>query len=338
MLVQFTDIHYIYIANDIKIQAMNILDFAINYPDEESCRKKFKEQRDRMGVTCRHCNCKEHYWLENKQAYECKRCRARQTLRSGTVMQHSNLPYRYWFVAMHLLTATKGSFSAAELQRQLGHKRYQPIWEMVNKLRDVMGKRDDEYTLEGAIELDDAFFSTEISLEERDKPLKRGRGSQKKTKVLVMAESKTVENPKPGKKPKKVRYLKMKVISDLKSGTITRNVKEHVESTADLTTDDSTSYTKLKEHVHSHTASVIPHQDLSKVLPWVHTAISNAKRQLLGVYYKIKPEYLQYYLNQFCYKFNRRYFGENQFERLLIAAVTYAPDFKSRIYNRNYCG
>ncbi|SFS95085.1 ISXO2-like transposase domain-containing protein, partial [Porphyromonadaceae bacterium NLAE-zl-C104] len=114
--------------------------------------------------------------------------------------------------------------------------------------------------------------------------------------------------------------------------------KEHVESTADLTTDDSTSYTKLKEHVHSHTASVIPHEDLSNVLPWVHTAISNAKRQLLGVYYKIKPEYLQYYLNQFCYKFNRRYFGENQFERLLIAAVTYAPDFKSRIYNRNYCG
>ena len=62
-----------------------------------------------MGVTCRRCNCKEHYWLENKQAYECKRCQARQTLRSGTVMQHSNLPYRYWFVAMHLLTAT-GSF------------------------------------------------------------------------------------------------------------------------------------------------------------------------------------------------------------------------------------
>lgn len=153
-----------------------------------------------------------------------------------------------------------------------------------------------------------------------------------------MAASKTVENPKAGKKPKKVRYLKMKVISDLKSGTIAKNVKEHVEITADLTTDDSTSYTKLKEHVHSHTASVIPNEELPNVLPWVHTAISNAKRQLLGVYYKIKPEYLQYYLNQFCYKFNRRYFGEKQFERLLIAAVTYAPDFKSRIYNRNSCG
>src|SRR5690554_7760566 len=48
-------------------------------------------------------------------------------------------------------------------------------------------------TLEGAIELDDAFFSTEISIEEKEKPVKRGRGSQKKTKVLVMAESKTVD-------------------------------------------------------------------------------------------------------------------------------------------------
>jgi len=149
-----------------------------------------------------------------------------------------------------------------------------------------------------------------------------------------MAESKTVENPKAGKKPKKVRYLKMKVISDLKSETITKNVKEHVENKADLTTDDSTSYTKLKEHVHSHTASVIPNEELSSVLPWVHTAINNAKRQLLGVYYKIKPEYLLYCLNQFCYKFNRRYFGEKQFDRLLIAAVSYTPDFKSRNYNR----
>ena len=75
---------------------------------------------------------------------------------------------------------------------------------MVNKLRDVRGKRDDEYTLEGAIELDDAFFSTEISLQERDNPLKRGRGSQKKTKVLVMAESKTVENPNRVRNPRRL--------------------------------------------------------------------------------------------------------------------------------------
>ncbi|MFV0392383.1 MAG: IS1595 family transposase, partial [Paludibacteraceae bacterium] len=48
---------------------MKILNFALNFPDEDTCRMKFKEQRDQIGVVCRHCNCKEHYWLENKQAY-----------------------------------------------------------------------------------------------------------------------------------------------------------------------------------------------------------------------------------------------------------------------------
>lgn len=201
-----------------------------------------------------------------------------------------------------------------------------------------MGKRDNEYQLKEEIEFDDAFFTAERTAQDKETPLKRGRGSQKKTKVLIMAESKPVDNPKSGKKPKKVRYIKMIVICDLKSDTMTDNVKKQVENTADLTTDNSTSYTKLEEHVNAHNAAVIPKEQIQKVLPWVHTAISNAKRQLLGVYYKIKPEYLQYYLNQFCYKFNRRYFGQSKFDRIFVAAVTYPADFKSRIYNRTNCG
>jgi len=92
-------------------------------------------------------------------------------------MENSKLPFMYWYVAMHLLTSTKKSFSAAELQRQLGHKRYQPIWEMVCKLRDVMGKRDNLYQLTDEVELDNAFITTLIPEEEKDKPLKRGVGS-----------------------------------------------------------------------------------------------------------------------------------------------------------------
>ena len=95
----------------------------------------------------------------------------------------------YWFIAMHLLTATKKSISAAELQRHLGHKRYQPIWEMMHKLRSVMGKRDDKYTLRGNIELDEDFFSTETPDTQKQEKLKAGAGSQKKSKVLVIAES-----------------------------------------------------------------------------------------------------------------------------------------------------
>lgn len=46
------------------------------------------------------------------------------------------------------------------------------------------------------------------------------------------------------------------------------------------------------------------------------------------MYHDIKPEYLQNYLNEFCYKFNRRYFGENLFDRLLVAAVSYKNQFR----------
>ena len=317
---------------------MNILEFIQKFPDEGACRLRFKEQRDQIGIVCRKCNCKEHYWLENKLCYECKHCHRRISLRSGTVMQSSKLPFRYWFVTMHLLTCTKNSFSTEELRRQLGHKRYQPIWEMANKLRDVMGKRDNEYQLSGQMELDDAFFTTEISQDQKDKPLKRGRGSQSKSKVLVMAESAFVDSPKNACRPKSVKHIKMQVIKDLKSITITNIVKEQVDKSAQLITDDSTSYYKLKEHVQSHEATVVVPDMIPILLPWVHIAISNAKRLLLNIHHKLKNEYLQYYLNEYCYKFNRRYFGDKIFDRLLITAVSYSPDFKSKIYNRTLCG
>ncbi|WP_286845649.1 MULTISPECIES: IS1595 family transposase [unclassified Proteiniphilum] len=317
---------------------MNLLKFIQEFPDESACRLKFKQERDKIGITCKRCNCQDHYWLENKSSYECKKCHSRTSLRSGTVLQNTKLPYRYWLIAIHLLTSTKKSFSTEELRLQLGHKRYQPIWEMVCKLRDVMGKRDDQYDLSGQIELDDAFFTTEIPDSQKGEPLKRGRGSQNKTKVLVMCESRFEDTPRKGQRPKRVGYLKMKVISDLKADTITPIVKEQVDENSELLTDDSTSYVDLKQHVQSHISKAIEPEELETVLPWVHVAIANAKRLLLDIHHKLKTEYLQYYLNEFCYKFNRRFFREKQFDRLVFAAVSYQSDFRTKIYNRTLCG
>jgi len=137
---------------------MNLLNFISQFPDEDSCKLKLKASRDKEGVICRHCGSKDHYWKSDKWQYECKICKTRTTLRSGTVMHGSQLPIRYWFVAMHLLTFTKKSFSAIELQRQLGHKYFEPIWVMLYKLRLAMGKRDEKYSLSGQIELDEVFF------------------------------------------------------------------------------------------------------------------------------------------------------------------------------------
>jgi len=307
---------------------MTLIDFIKEYPDEASCKFKFKQYREQVGVVCPKCGGEEHYWKRDKESYECKRCKHRQSLRANTVMHKSKLPYRYWFIAMHLLTSTKKSFSAKELQRQLGHKRYHPVWHMMHKLREAMGKRDGEYVLAGRIELDEGYFSTETPKEEKQKPLKRGRGSQRKSKVIVMAESEFVESPKKGGKPRRVGYLKMKVISDLQSETINEQVQVLADNVIEIDTDDSTSYVDLKGFVPKHNAQVIPKEKVGEVLPWVHIAISNAKRQILNTFHDVKPEFLQKYLDEFCYKFNRRYFGEALFNRLLVACVSYKNEFR----------
>ena len=89
---------------------MNLLNFVSTYPDESSCREAFKLWRDKSGVVCPHCGCKEHYWKQDKACYECKQCHTRQSLRSHTVMHGSQLPFRYWLITMYLLTSTKKSF------------------------------------------------------------------------------------------------------------------------------------------------------------------------------------------------------------------------------------
>lgn len=309
---------------------MNLLNFVSQYPDESSCRIKFKEYRDKQGVVCPRCGHAEHYWKKDKECYECKKCGKRQSLRANTVMHGSQMPFRYWFIAIHLLTVTKKSFSAKELQRQLGHKRYEPIWRMLHKLRQIMGKRDELYPLSDSIELDEGFFSTEVSKEEKANPLKRGRGSQKQSKVLVMVESKPVEEGASAKKGKarKAGYLKMQVITDLKSDTITALVRENISEAATIDTDNSTSYNKLKDVVKKHNPKVVPKEDVGKMLPWVHIAISNAKRMFLDIFHDISPKYLPCYLNEFCYKFNRRYFGDALFDRLMVAAVSYKNQFR----------
>ncbi len=89
---------------------MNLLNFMTQFPDEASCKAKWKEYRDKQGVVCPKCGGTEHYWKQDKGQYECKHCKYRQSLRSNTVMHGSQLPFWYWFVAIHLLTSTKKKF------------------------------------------------------------------------------------------------------------------------------------------------------------------------------------------------------------------------------------
>lgn len=105
-----------------------------------------------------------------------------------------------------------------------------------------MGKRDNKYTLLGSVEVDEGFFSTEIPDEQKDEPLKRGAGSQAKTKVLAMAESTVVDNPKKGQKPKKAGHIKMVVIPDSKKETIDPIASTDINGDATVVSDGTKSH------------------------------------------------------------------------------------------------
>ncbi len=77
---------------------------------------------------------------------------------------------------MAFMTYSKKTISAAELQRQLNHPKYDTVWRLMHKIRSAMGKRDALYQLEGAIEFDEGYFEKAICAKVK---LKRGRGSQR---------------------------------------------------------------------------------------------------------------------------------------------------------------
>jgi len=308
---------------------VNLLDFNNRFPTEESCRNYLKEKREAEGIICT-CGNKTHYWIRTRELWKCKVCNTCLNLRAGTIMEKSHIPVRTWFMALHLMTSTKKSFSALEMQRQLGLPNYEPAWYMMQKIRKTMGKRDSKYQLQGEIEVDEGFYEV-VTIPERDvlgnliKPetaKKRGRGSEKQKKVLVMVES--FPNPQQMDKHKKKRvmgFVKMVTIDDLSSTGINYELKKSLDPTSTIVTDGWRGYSRSTEVIRKHISNVVPSKEAHKTLPWVHTVIANSKRLFLGTHHSIGHDYLQNYLDEFCYKLNRRNFKSDLFDRMITAGV-----------------
>lgn len=114
----------------------------------------------------------------------------------------------------------------------------------------------------------------------------------------------------------------MKVLEGQGAEEINGFIEENISERSIVFSDKSTSYFDIAEYVEVHVTEKSTKETTKTTLQWVHIAISNAKRTLLGIYHKIKGKYLQLYLNEFCYKLNRRYFGDRLFDRLTIAVAS----------------
>jgi ribosomal protein L33 len=138
---------------------MTAKDFFKQFPDESACVHHMKKMREKNGLVCRKCASKRLSWLSTINRWECMDCRAKTTIRSGTIMMHSKLPLHTWYYCMFLMMTTTKAVSAKDMQQRLGMKRYEPVWYMMQKIRLAMGKAIESVKLDGTVEFDDGFFA-----------------------------------------------------------------------------------------------------------------------------------------------------------------------------------
>lgn len=185
---------------------------------------------------------------------------------------------------------------------------YKTAWLILHKIRKAMAQRDSEYTLSGFIELDDAFFGGAAKG-------RTGRGAANKTPVLVMVES----------KGEHAGFIAMQTIDAVKREFVEPAVRKRIAPTQQIRTDGLKSYKHLKTIGYHHIGTAVPPEKAHEDLHWVHIAISNAKRFLLGTYHGVSHKHLQSYLDEFCYRFNRRSWEKQISLRLLTACVFATP-------------
>jgi len=299
---------------------MDISEFFRLYPDEQSCKEFFKQKRSKEHGHCNRCGSLQLRWEEKASRWRCKQCKHTMSLKQGTVMENSNLGFKLWLWGLYLMSLTKKGFSALELQRLIGHKRYEPIWLMMHKIRISMGHRDDKYVLDGYIEMDEGFFEghrkkqDEVATKEMDRQV---------TAVVAVSRNPVAENKRSKHHPgAKAGYVKMKVASSLSNKDVGYEATKMIHRSATVMTDGKRCYNSLKSICTAHETIVVrDKKEVSKIFPWVHVAISNVKKKLLGLHHQVKDAYMQNYLNEFCYKFNRRFFGIALFDRLIAAAL-----------------
>lgn len=114
------------------------------YKDERFAIEAFKELRLRKGVVCKKCKSTEHYWLESKSQFQCKSCKFRTTLRSGTVLEGSKLPITYFFIAQHLLFKYGNELTTEKFQEIVEHKYFDSIWDFLRKMREYVKTHERE--------------------------------------------------------------------------------------------------------------------------------------------------------------------------------------------------
>lgn len=299
-------------------------EFDAQFPNEDACRDYLAALRWPDGFVCPVCSSRNGWWITSRPTViQCSK--GHQTsITAGTVMHASRQPLRTWFYAAFLMSTLTPGISAVQFQKQLGLTRYETAFQMLHKLRAALVDPDRD-PLSGNIEVDEAF----IGGAEEGRP---GRGAETKVLVIVAVEVVTWLAPDP-KNPndpdsaiekRRAGRIRAAVIPDASAETLLPWIEKNIAKGATISTDGWASYGGLSKLGYTHQRVLQSHkgQKTGVYLPLVHLIISNLKRWLLGTHKgAVLPKHLPAYLNEFVFRFNRRFWRGPAFLRVLGLAL-----------------
>ena len=290
------------------------------FRSEDGCRDYIRRLRWPDGFACRHCGAIKEPWVMVRGVFRCRACDGETSLTAGTVFQDTRKPLRTWFLAMWFITSQKNGVSALGLQRVLGLGSYETAWTWMHKLRRAM-VRPGRDRLTGEIEVDETYVG---GPEEG----KRGREIEKKSIVVVAAE----------KNGRAIGRIRLKRVKDVSAESLLDFIREAVEPGAIIHPDGWTSYAGLPAAGYKQRMTVIRSGDeqAHEVMPRVHNVAALLKRWVLGTLQGgVQHQHLDYYLDEFTFRFNRRRSSARGllFHRLAQQAVAIGPaPYSSIIY------
>ena len=287
----------------MKTEEFNLLEFQKKFNTEEACEKYLFQKRWPKGFKCPICGHTEYYYISTRKLYECKECSHQTSITAGTILHRSKLKLTIWFWTLYLVTNDKRGRSALSIA-QMFDLNYRTAWRLLHKIRHAMAERDSNYILSSFIEMDDAYFGAPC-------PNTDGRGTSK-TKVAIALSTDTKGNP---------LYVRMKVIAAVSTNEIRNFANECVENGSKITTDGHSSYKQSKED-YTHEYQNYYESEDTNFLKYLHIIISNAKAYISGTYHGLIEKRLQSYLDEFCYRFNRRFNTKQLFGRILNACIS----------------
>jgi len=297
-------------------------EFLAQFSDEKACWHYLIDMRWKDGYVCPQCQSKK-YWLTAKHKIHCSECGKEFSITSGTIFQESKKPLLLWFHIMWWVVAQKTGASAYNLKDFMGFGSYETAWLWLHKLRRAM-VREDRDKLSGIVEVDETYIGgEEIGTG------KQGRGAEEKSLVVVATEC-------IGKQIGRVRF---KIIPDASKESLLPFIKANVEYGSTVITDGWSSYASLSQNEeYAHIVKIISGsgKQAHELLPHVHMVDSLVKRWINGTHQgKISPKHLEYYLEEFAFRFNRKLSTHRGklFYRLMQQAVTNLPMTYNDIIN-----